>query len=71
MRHRLVLLVVALVALAAAAAVTGPAGAQKGPIRIGLLVPRTGPLSANGTDMVNGLELYLDEIGRQAAGRPI
>jgi branched-chain amino acid transport system substrate-binding protein len=49
----------------------GPVAGQAGPIRIGLLVPLSGPFSATGKDMLNGAELYLDEIGRQAAGRRI
>ena len=47
------------------------APAQTAPIRIGLLAPLTGAASALGKDMVNGTELYLDEIGRQVAGRKI
>lgn len=50
---------------------SGPVAGQAGPIRIGLLVPLSGPFSATGKDMLNGAELYLDEIGRQAAGRRI
>src|SRR5205814_7927493 len=55
------------------AALGGPvsAPAQSGPIKIGLLVPLTGGFAAIGKDMLNGTELYLDEIGRQAAGRKI
>jgi branched-chain amino acid transport system substrate-binding protein len=51
----------------------GPAivSAQTGPIRIGLLVPLTGAFAALGKDMLSGTELYLDEIGHQAAGRKI
>jgi branched-chain amino acid transport system substrate-binding protein len=48
-----------------------PAAAQGGPIKIGLLSPLTGAASAIGKDMLNGTELYLDEIGRQVAGRKI
>jgi branched-chain amino acid transport system substrate-binding protein len=47
------------------------APAQTAPIRIGLLAPLTGAASALDKDMVNGTELYLDEIGRQVAGRKI
>jgi branched-chain amino acid transport system substrate-binding protein len=50
---------------------SGPAAGQGGPIKIGLLVPLSGAFSATGKDMLNGAELYLDEIGRQAAGRRI
>ena len=51
----------------------GPATApaQSGPIKIGLLAPLTGAFAAIGKDMLSGTELYLDEIGRQVAGRKI
>jgi branched-chain amino acid transport system substrate-binding protein len=45
--------------------------AQKGPIKIGLLVPQTGGLAANGKDMVNGLTLFFEEQGNRLAGREI
>jgi branched-chain amino acid transport system substrate-binding protein len=48
-----------------------PASGQKGPIKVGLLVPTTGPLSANGKDMVNGLELFFDEQKYRLAGREV
>ena len=50
-----------------------PAGswAQKGPIKVGLLVPQTGPLAANGKDMINGIELFLEEQKYRLAGREI
>jgi len=48
----------------------GEAGAQ-GPIKIGLLAPLTGPFAVIGRDLVTATELYLDEIGRQVAGRKI
>jgi len=52
------LLVVLVVAVVVAGAVAGaPSWAQKGPIKVGLLVPQTGPLAANGKDMINGFEL--------------
>jgi branched-chain amino acid transport system substrate-binding protein len=52
------------------AAPSGPA-AQTGPIRIGFLAPLTGPFAQVGKDMVNGSELFLDETGRQMAGRKV
>jgi branched-chain amino acid transport system substrate-binding protein len=62
----------ALTLLAAAAVLSAPPGwAQRGPIKVGLLVPLTGPLSANGKDMVNGLELFLEEQKSRLAGREI
>ena len=70
MAHRLLVLVT-LVLVAAALLAPGPAAAQGGPIKIGLLAPLSGATSAIGKDMLNGAELYLDEIGRQAAGRKI
>lgn len=45
--------------------------AQKGPIKVGLLVPQTGPLAANGKDMINGLTLFFEEQGNRLAGREI
>jgi branched-chain amino acid transport system substrate-binding protein len=50
-----------------------PAAAQaaKGPIKLGLLVPLTGPLAANGKDMVNGIQLYFEEQGYRLAGREV
>jgi branched-chain amino acid transport system substrate-binding protein len=60
-------LLVALVLLLAA-----PADVlAQGPIKIGLLVPLTGAFAQIGKDMVTGNDIYLDEIGRQAAGRKI
>jgi branched-chain amino acid transport system substrate-binding protein len=45
--------------------------AQGAPIKIGFLAPLTGPFAQIGKDMVNGTELYLDEIGRQVGGRKL
>ncbi len=66
--------VIAAVALVVAACLLagGPGvWAQKGPIKVGLLVPQTGPLAANGKDMVNGLTLFFEEQGYKLAGREI
>jgi branched-chain amino acid transport system substrate-binding protein len=43
----------------------------KGPIKIGFITTLTGPVAANGKDMLSGLQVYLDEIGYQVAGRKI
>ena len=43
----------------------------KGPIKIGFISPLSGGMAANGKDMLTGIELYLEEIGYQAAGRKI
>ena len=40
----------------------------KGPIKIGFITPLSGGFVANGKDMLTGIELYLEEIGYQAAG---
>lgn len=37
-----------------------PGGAQKGPIKVGLILPETGPLAANGKDMANGMQLFFE-----------
>ncbi len=44
---------------------------QPGPIKLGLLVPQTGPLAANGKDMVNALQLFLEQRGNRLAGREV
>jgi len=65
---------IALVALVVAALLlAGSPGlwAQKGPVKVGLLVPQTGPLAANGKDMINGLTLFFEEQGYRLAGREI
>ncbi len=63
----------ALALLLAALLLAPPPGAwgQKGPIKVALLVPQTGPLSANGKDMINGLTLFLEEQGSRLAGREV
>jgi len=48
-----------------------PGWAQKGPIKIGLILPETGPLAANGKDMANGLQLFFEEQGWKLAGREV
>jgi len=67
-KHVVVLLCV-LVAVAAVA--TGSATAQKGPIKMGMVVSLSGGLAPNGKDMVNGLQLFLDEQGGKLAGRQV
>src|SRR5437763_10999072 len=51
--------------------VPGSPVAQGAPIKIGFLAPLTGPFAQIGKDMVNGTELFLDEIKREVAGRKI
>jgi branched-chain amino acid transport system substrate-binding protein len=47
------------------------AEAQKGPVQVGLLLPVTGVQAANGKDMVNGFQLFLNEQGGKLAGREV
>src|SRR5207248_10483020 len=68
--HRLLALAV-VAALAAGVVVAAPSSAQKGPIKIGMLVPQTGPLAANGKDMINGFELFFEEQKYRLAGREV
>ena len=68
--HRLLVVLVVAVVVAGAAA-GAPSWAQKGPIKVGLLVPQTGPLAANGKDMINGFELFFEEHKYRLAGREI
>ena len=44
---------------------------KKDPIKIGFIIPVTGPFAQVGKDMLDGIQLYLEEIGYQAAGRKI
>lgn len=44
---------------------------QKEPVKVGLLVPYTGVFASCGQDITRGMELYLDEVGWQAAGKEI
>ena len=45
--------------------------AQAGPMRIGFLTVKTGPLAAGGIQMEQGLTLYLKERNTMLAGRPV
>jgi branched-chain amino acid transport system substrate-binding protein len=51
--------------------VSTPWAQGKGPIKIGWISPLSGGMAANGKDMLTGIELYLEEIGYQVAGRKI
>ena len=70
MRKALIVLVVATLVLLAGMG-AGPAWAQKGALKIGFLAPMTGGAAQVGKDMVNGLNMYLEEIGNQIAGRKV
>ena len=56
---------------AAAAAAAFPSIAQSGPIRVGLVTVKTGPLASGGIDMERGLEQYLKERNYTLAGRKV
>jgi branched-chain amino acid transport system substrate-binding protein len=71
MRKCLALAVTVLIGFAAVLGSPGTGSAQKGPIKVGLLVPQTGPLAANGKDMVNALQLFFEEQGYKLAGREV
>ena len=71
MRKLLVLMVVGVAAVAVAVTGGVAMAGEKGPIKVGFLTPHTGPLSANGKDMVNGLQQFLEEHNYRLAGRQI
>jgi branched-chain amino acid transport system substrate-binding protein len=50
---------------------SSPVQAQKGPIKVGFMSSLTGPLSPNGKDMLNSLELFLGEEGGKLTGREV
>jgi len=45
--------------------------AQTGPMRVGFLTVKTGPLASGGLQMEQGLALYLKERNNTLAGRPV
>lgn len=47
------------------------AGVSKEPVKIGWLVPKTGPFTINGTEMTRGINLAFEEAGFKIAGREI
>jgi branched-chain amino acid transport system substrate-binding protein len=60
----------------AATVLAGASGARaateaSGPIRLGLLTVKTGPLASGGIDMERALVMYLKERGNEFAGRKI
>src|SRR5262245_1228651 len=57
--------------LVAAILLPQPAQAQAGPIRMGFLTVRTGPLAAGGKQMEEGILLFLKERNYTIAGRKV
>jgi branched-chain amino acid transport system substrate-binding protein len=70
MRKTLAIAVVAVIALLAALG-AGSWAQGKGPIKIGLIAPVTGPFAPNGKDMVNAFEMYVEEQKHRLAGREV
>ena len=70
MRKMLALFLLALITVVLVVAAV-PTAAQKGPIKIGMIVSLSGPLAANGKDMVNGYEMFFEQVGYKIAGREI
>lgn len=56
-------------ASASASAAAKPAAG--GPVKIGMLLPLTGPQSSVGKDHQDGLKLYLSSVNNTIAGRPV
>src|SRR5688572_22198417 len=52
-------------------AATGIPLAQSGPIRLGLMTVKTGPLASGGIDMGRALTQYLKEVKYTMAGRKV
>jgi branched-chain amino acid transport system substrate-binding protein len=62
----------AVAALAAGALLAaGPALAQQGKLKVGLMLPYTGTYAALGTAITNGFKLAIEENGGKVAGREI
>lgn len=70
---RLVALSLGVLSLLVPAVLLAPGAAhpQPEPVKIGLLLPYTGPLSVQGTDSTKGFDLYMSRIGMKAGGREI
>ena len=60
-----------LAALAATAMLAGAAQAQQGPIKIGLIMPYSGPFADAATQMDNAIKLFVKENGDTVAGRKV
>src|SRR5437773_4318877 len=56
---------------AASVAAAVPAPAQSGPIRLGLMTVKTGPLASGGIDMERALTQFLQERNNTLAGRKV
>ncbi len=70
-RTRTSLRLLAAVLAAVCLAVPSPAQPQGEPIKIGFLIPLTGPLATPGRDMADGFALFWEKVGHQAGGRKV
>src|SRR5437867_7337862 len=70
MRKMLALFLLALITVVLVVAAV-PTAAQKGTIKIGMIVSLSGPLAANGKEMVTGYEMFFEQVGYKIAGREI
>ena len=62
----------ALAATVATSALKVPAAvAQAGPIKVGFLTIKTGPLASGGLQMEQGLTVFFKERNNMLAGRPV
>ena len=66
-KHGLIAIAGALFGISLTAA--RPAGAEE--LRIGFIAPMTGPFAQVGKDMVNGFEMYMDEVKGDFAGATV
>jgi branched-chain amino acid transport system substrate-binding protein len=66
-------LVAVMAGLAVAAMATGrpAAAAERGAMKIGYLAPMTGPAAAVGKDMVNGFQMYVEDVKKQFGDRKV
>ncbi len=53
------------------ALLTSAQAQQQGPIKIGFLIPLTGPLASSGADMSNGFKLFWSQVNNTAGGRKV
>lgn len=70
-RRREVLAFGAATLLAGGGAVRAQQGAARGPIKVGLILPMTGPFQSTGRQVEAGVRLCMQERGGTVAGQPI
>ena len=70
-RHCVWIGVLSLLMVCLAGAVRPAAAASSEPIRVGFMAPLSGMFAQAGKDMLDGLRMYLEQVGFQAGGRKI